>query len=180
MKSKLKMSIKGWLFAVIFFVFAVYAGFIQYHYDGIKDIDVTFLFTNLGDYIWSLISLIIIVILYVAFSLVPSRKLTLLPNIFMLMTAGQILVQAYYTLPRLNIIGLVVELIFTITHLMLAYYLTKISFDVIDNDNDKKGYFNNWFNQLKKSLMQNYRELTIFMILYILIRSITVISVTIK
>ncbi|TPR51070.1 hypothetical protein [Apilactobacillus micheneri] len=182
MFKKINMSIKGWIFAAIIFLLSVYFGFIHFHYAGIKMIEINFLFTNFAIYFKELVMAIFFLVVYLLFSLIPSKKFMMIPNFFLLMSAGQSLVQFYYTLPRLNILGSIAEFIITLSLLGMAYSFSNVSFEVIDNLNDSAGknLFEKWTNRVNLSLLKHWRILTIFILIYVIFVSITVITAVIR
>ncbi|TPR19084.1 hypothetical protein [Apilactobacillus timberlakei] len=182
MFKKINMSIKGWIFAVVIFLLAVYFGFINFHYAGIKMIEINFLFTDFAIYFKELVMAIFFLVIYLLFSMIPSKKFMMIPNLFLLMSAGQSLVQFYYTLPRLNILGSIAEFIITLSILGMAYSFSSISFDVMDNLNENSGgtFLGKWTNQVNSSLMKHWQMPLISIIIYVIFVSITVVTGVIK
>ncbi|TPR26170.1 hypothetical protein DY120_00285 [Apilactobacillus micheneri] len=182
MFKKINMSIKGWIFAVAIFLLAVYFGFINFHYSAVKEIEVNFLFTDFGVYFEELAMAIFFLVIYLLFSLIPSRKFMMIPNLFLLMSAGQSLVQFYYTLPRLNILGSIAEFIITVSLLGMAYAFSDVSFEVMDNLNNIEGknLFERWMNQVNQSLRKHWPMLTTFILMYAIFVTITKITIILK
>ncbi|TPR39827.1 hypothetical protein DY037_00090 [Apilactobacillus micheneri] len=182
MFKKINLSIKGWLFAAIIFLLAVYFGFINFHYAGIKNIEINFLFTNFGLYFKELVMAMFFLVIYLLFSLIPSKKFMMIPNLFLLMSAGQSLVQFYYTLPRLNILGSIAEFIIVLSLLGMAYSFSNVSFEVIDDVGNIKGQnlFERWTNQVNKSLTNHWKITATFILIYVIFVSITTITIVFK
>lgn len=182
MFKKINMSIKGWIFAAVIFLLAVYFGFINFHYSEIKNIEINFLFTNFSLYFKELVMAMFFLVIYLLFSLIPSKKFMMIPNLFLLMSAGQSLVQFYYTLPRLNILGSIAEFIITLSLLGMAYSFSDVSFEVIDNidNNDGNSFFSKWTNQVNESLINHWKVIATFILIYVVFVSITTITIVFK
>ncbi|WP_105956659.1 hypothetical protein [Apilactobacillus quenuiae] len=182
MFKKLNISIKGWIFAAIIFMLSFYFGFIYFHSIGVKTIETTFLFMDFSMYLKELIMAVFFLVIYLLFSLIPSKKFMMIPNLFILMSAGQSLVQFYYTLPRLNILGSTAEFIITLSLLGMSYSFSNVSFEVIDNVSNSKGknFFEKWINQANNSLLNHWKIISTFILIYVIFISITIITVVFK
>lgn len=182
MFKKLNISIKGWIFAAVIFMLAFYFGFIYFHSIGVKTIETTFVFNDFSMYLKELTMTIFFLVIYLLFSLIPSKKFIMIPNLFILISAGQSLVQFYYTLPDLNILGSIAEFFITLSLLGISYSFSNVAFEVIDylQENSGQNLFERWIDQVNKSLRNNYSNIIIFISIYVILVSITLVTIVVK
>lgn len=182
MMKKLNMSKQGWGFAIIFFILAAYYTFTRAHFAGWKSVKVTFHFLDGTVLLSSLVSMVTLLLFYIICTLLPSRRIVIIPTIFTLLLAGQELALSYYTLPVGDILGGLVVFVGTILLVWIAYLYAQVSFAVIDTikDADEGNYFSRWIRRVKISVVKEWRALIVAIILYALLNASIVMTLTLK
>lgn len=174
MNKKFEMSKEGWIFTVLFFLFAVYYSFSKLHFARWLGVKVTFILFNWSSMFNGLVSSLILVLFYLICTLLPSRRIVALPTVITFLVIGQELAIAYYTLPLGDILGGLAYLAGAFSILCIAYYNAKISFNIVDSlvDIDEGHYFKRWFNRVKVCLVYDWKPLAISIIIYVLIHAV--------
>ncbi|WP_054658666.1 hypothetical protein [Apilactobacillus ozensis] len=89
MLKKLNLSYKGTIFTYAWFLFTIYCSYLILSSNGIKTISLKIGNVGFGILFNETFVAIMLLVIYLLFSMIPSRRGMLLPNIFLMFSVGQ-------------------------------------------------------------------------------------------
>jgi hypothetical protein len=182
MLDKLNMSKREWGFTGLFFILAVAYTIFRTNIAGWKAVQVSFYIWTFSSVLGSALAILGLLAIYLICTLLPSRKIVIVPSVLILMVAAQEFTLAYYAFMSVDIIGGFVLLIETSLILFMAYLNAKISFTIIDGAQSlpAKLYLKRWWSLVKLAVKTDWKLFVNTMLLYIILNASIVITFILK
>ncbi|WP_220751475.1 hypothetical protein [Apilactobacillus xinyiensis] len=176
MLKKLNLSYKGTIFAYMWFLFTVYYFYLTFHAQGIKFVTLQFAGIDFATLINELFVAIMFLMIYLLFSMIPSRRGMLIPNAFLMFSVGQSFFYVILAIMHFNIVSLLISIVYAFSFMGLMYAYNLICFNVIDHVDGRGSYMYRWTAAMRVSFMKYWGYVVGFILLHALLTSMIMTS----
>jgi hypothetical protein len=117
---------------------------------------------------------LLLLFVYIAFTIIPTRAAITIPSFFYFGLLGSYLWQFMMVVLSGNWRGIVIDLIFVVSYIILIYCATMSSFQIINvvHKNRSVYYFSKWFKSVRRVIKAHWLSLTVVTGAYVVLWSV--------